>query len=302
MDVAITGSSGLVGTALTTSLRQAGHTVRPVVRRDGGGPGSVRWDPEAGTIDTAALAGVDAVVHLAGEGVAAKRWSDQQKARILDSRVRGTTVLAEALAGLDPAPQALLSGSAIGIYGDRGDDEVTEVSPPGSDFLSEVATAWEAGTAPAEAAGIRTVHLRTGIVLDGTGGALAKQLPLFRLGLGGRIGNGKQWFSWISLADEVGAIVHLLTSSVTGAVNLTAPEPVTNGELTATLARVLQRPAVVPVPRFGPTLLLGKELAQALLYTSAKVLPTVLQGDGYRFVHPTLEEALRAILDRPAAA
>ncbi len=302
MDVAITGSSGLVGTALTTSLRQAGHTVRPVVRSDGGGPGSVRWDPQAGTIDAAALAGVDAVVNLAGAGIADKRWTDERKAFLRASRVRGTEALAQAMVGLDPQPQVLLSGSAIGVYGDRGDEDLTESSPPGSDFLAELALAWEAATAPAEAAGIRTAHLRTGIVLDGDGGALAKQLPLFRLGLGGRIGSGKQWFPWVSLADEVGAIVHLLTSSVSGPVNLTAPVPVTNAELTTTLAGVLHRPAVVPTPRFGPTLLLGKELATALLYSSAKVLPTVLQADGYRFVHPTLEVALRAILDRPAAA
>lgn len=302
MDVAITGSSGLIGTALTTSLRRAGHTVRPVVRREGGGPGSVRWDPEAGTIDAAALAGVDAVVHLAGEGVADKRWTDEQKSRILNSRVKGTTVIAEAMAGLDPKPQALLSGSAIGLYGDRGEEELTEASPPGSGFLSEVVAAWEASTAPAEAAGIRTVHLRTGIVLDRDGGALAKQLPLFKLGLGGRLGSGEQWLPWISLADEVAAIVHLLTSSVSGAVNLTSPAPVTNADFTTTLAGILHRPSVLPTPRFGPALLLGKELATALLYVSAKVLPTVLQADGYRFVHPTLQEALRAILDRPAAA
>lgn len=302
MDVAITGSSGLIGTALTTSLRRAGHTVRPVVRREGGGPGSVRWDPEAGTIDAAALAGVDAVVHLAGEGVAEKRWTDEQKSRILDSRVKGTTVIAEAMAGLDRKPQALLSGSAVGFYGDRGEEELTEASPPGSGFLPEVAAAWEASTAPAEAAGIRTVHLRTGIVLDRDGGALAKQLPLFKLGLGGRLGSGEQWLPWISLADEVAAIVHLLTSGVSGAVNLTSPAPVTNTDFTTTLAGILHRPSVLPTPRFGPALLLGKELAAALLYTSAKALPTVLQADGYRFVHPTLQEALRAILDRPAAA
>lgn len=302
MDVAITGSSGLIGTALTTSLRRAGHTVRPVVRREGGGPNSVRWDPEAGTIDAAALAGVDAVVHLAGEGVADKRWTDEQKSRILNSRVKGTTVIAEAMAGLDPKPQALLSGSAIGLYGDRGEEELTEASPPGSGFLPEVVAAWEASTAPAEAAGIRTVHLRTGIVLDRDGGALAKQLPLFKLGLGGRLGSGEQWLPWISLADEVAAIVHLLTSSVSGAVNLASPAPVTNADFTTTLAGILHRPSVLPTPRFGPALLLGKELATALLYASAKVLPTVLQADGYRFVHPTLQEALRAILDRPAAA
>lgn len=301
MDVAITGSSGLIGTALTSALRTGGHRVRRVVRSGGDGPDAVRWDPAAGTIDRPGLVGVDAVVHLAGEGIAEKRWSDAQKARIRNSRVEGTSLIAEAITGLDRMPQALLSGSAIGLYGDRGDEVLTESSPSGSGFLTDVVEAWEAATAPAEAAGIRTVHLRTGIVLDPHGGALGKQLPLFKLGLGGRLGSGRQWLPWISLADEVGAIVHLLTSTVSGAVNLSAPAPVTNAELTSTLARVLGRPAFVPIPRFGPALLLGKELAETLLYSSARVLPTVLQADGYRFRHATLEEALRDVLDRPAA-
>lgn len=301
MDVAITGSSGLIGSALTTALRAGGHRVRRVVRSGGGGPDALRWDPAAGTIDREGLVGVDAVIHLAGEGIAEKRWSDAQKARIRDSRVDGTTLIAEAIAGLDEKPQALLSGSAIGLYGDRGDEALTESSPSGAGFLTEVVEAWEAATAPAKAAGIRTVHLRTGVVLDPHGGALGKQLPLFKLGLGGRLGSGRQWLPWISLADEVGAITHLLTSTVSGAVNLTAPAPVTNAEFTSTLARVLGRPAVMPIPRFGPALLLGKELAESLLYSSAKVLPTVLSADGYRFRHATLEEALRDLLDRPAA-
>lgn len=300
MDVAITGSSGLIGTALTKALRGAGHEVRRVVRSGADEPGVVRWDPAAGSIDAGGLAGVDAVVHLAGEGVAEKRWNDEQKARIKRSRVDGTTLLATAIAGLDPKPQAFLSGSAIGFYGDRGDEALTESSPAGHDFLTEVVEAWEAATTPAEDAGIRTVHLRTGIVLDPDGGALAKQLPLFKLGLGGKLASGKQWTSWISLADEVGAIVHLLTSAVEGAVNLTSPTPVTNADFTTTLAGVLGRPAFLPIPRFAPAVLLGKELVETVLYSSAKVVPQVLQDDGYRFRHATLEEALRDLLDRPA--
>ena len=301
MDVAITGSSGLIGTALSAALRSAGHTVRPVVR-SGGGPGTVRWDPSAGTIDAAELAGVDAVVHLAGEPIADERWSEEQKQRIRSSRVEGTTLVARTVADLDPQPAVLLSGSAIGYYGDRGDEVLTESSPPGDGFLPDVVEAWEAATAPASDAGIRVAHLRTGIVLDADGGALSKQLPLFKLGLGGRLGSGQQWVPWISLADEVAAIVHLLDADVSGPVNLTAPEPVTNAEFTTTLAEVLGRPAIFPIPRFGPNLLLGKELAESLLYSSARVAPRVLEGDGYRFRHPELEGALRAILDRPAAA
>lgn len=301
MDVAITGASGLIGSALSDTLRAAGHTVR-AVSRSAGGPGTVVWDPAAGTIDADGLAGVDAVVHLAGEGIADKRWSDAQKQRIRASRVDGTTLIARLVAELDPKPSVLLSGSAIGYYGDRGDEVLTESSPPGDGFLPEVVTAWEAATAAAAEAGVRVAHLRTGIVLSSDGGALAKQLPLFKVGLGGRLGSGQQWIPWISLEDEVGAIVHLLTADVEGPVNLTAPEPVTNATFTQTLADVLGRPAVLPIPRFGPELLLGKELAQDLLYSSARVVPSVLEGDGFRFAHRELEGALRSVLDRPAAA
>lgn len=300
MDVAITGSTGLIGTALGASLRQDGHTVRPVVRTDGG-PGTVRWDPAAGTIDAAALAGVDAVVHLAGAGIGDKRWTDARKEVVLRSRVDGTTLLSRTLATLDPKPAVLLSASGISVYGDRGDEVQTEASPSGSGFLAEVVDAWEASTAAASDAGIRVAHLRSAVVLDQGGGALAKQLPLFRFGLGGRLGSGEQWFPWISLDDEVGAITHLLTSDVSGPVNLVAPEQVTNARFTEVLASVLSRPAVLPIPRFGPALLLGRELAEQLLYWSVRAAPEVLVADGYRFVHPTLEGSLRAILDRPAA-
>ena len=256
------------------------------------------WDPSSGTMDADGLAGVDAVVHLAGEGINAKRWTAAHKQRILESRTRGTALIAEAVARLDPRPGVLVSGSAIGYYGDRGDEVLTESSPPGGDFLAQVCVAWEGAARPAVDAGIRTAFVRTGIVLDPGGGALAKMLPLFKLGLGGRMG-GDQWWSWISLADEVGAIIHLLHAEVAGPVNLTAPAPVTNAELTRTLGTVLRRPTVVPVPRFGPQLLLGRELAQSLLYASARIAPTRLEVAGYRFRHPALEPALRSMLAGP---
>ncbi|MGH9164077.1 MAG: TIGR01777 family oxidoreductase, partial [Acidimicrobiales bacterium] len=209
-------------------------------------------------------------------------------------------LIASTLAGLDRQPAVLISASAIGFYGDRGDEELTEASPAGTGFLPGVVEAWESSTAAAASAGIRTVLVRTGSVLDAHGGALARQLPLFRLGLGGRLGSGRQWVPWIALADEVRAIMHLLSSGLVGPVNLTAPNPVTNTEFTSTLARVLRRPAFLPVPRFGPALLLGRELARDLLYSSARVLPAALESDGYRFRHPSLEPALRALLGRPA--
>lgn len=295
--IAVTGSSGLIGSALVERLRADGHTVRPIVRREARA-GEVRWDPVAGTIDTAGLEGVDAVVHLAGAGIGDHRWTDQYKAEIRASRTRGTELLARALAGLDHRPTVLLSGSAIGYYGASQTQTFDETSPAGSGFLAEVCQEWEAATAPAEQAGIRVAHLRTGIVLSPRGGALAKLLPLYRFGLGGKLGSGRQWQSWISLDDEVAAIVHLLTADVHGPVNLTAPNPVTQREFSQTLARVLKRPAFLPVPSFGPRLLLGRELAENLLFTGQRVEPTVLPASGYQFQHPELEGALRALLGR----
>jgi uncharacterized protein (TIGR01777 family) len=254
----------------------------------------VGWDPQAGTIDLDALAGVDAVVHLAGESIGARRWSDEQKRRIEESRTRGTALVARAVSELDPRPQVLLSASGMNYYGDRGDDEVTEADPPGSGFLADVCVAWEAAAQPAIDAGVRTAFLRTGLVLDAGGGALAKMLPLFKLGLGGRLGSGRQWWSWISLEDEIGAVLHLLGADVAGPVNLTAPGPVTNADLTRALGHVLHRPTLLPVPRIGPRLLLGPELADTLLFTSLRVQPDVLLTSGYAFRHPTLEPALRA--------
>jgi len=301
MRIAVTGSSGLIGAALTRSLEADGHSVVPVVRRPvAAGEAAVRWDPDAGTIDAAALEGLDGVVHLAGAGIGDKRWSDDYKRTILESRTKGTELLARTLAGLDAPPPVLVSGSAIGIYGDTGDAEVDESAPPGDDFLAGVCVQWEAATAPATEAGIRVPLVRTGIVLSPHGGALAKLLPLFKLGLGGRMGSGRQWWSWVSLDDEVDAIRWLLDHDVAGPVNVVAPQPVTNAQLTKTLAAVLHRPSLVPVPSFGPKLLLGGELAESLLFTSQRVQPRVLAESGYPFRHPDLEGALRSLLGRPA--
>ena len=298
MKILITGASGLIGQALTTSLKAAGHTTVAAVRREPRRNDEVQWNPKTGVMSASAFDGVDAVVHLAGAGIGDKRWTDAYKMEILESRTLGTALLASTMASLDKKPQVFLSGSAIGIYGVRDDTELSESASIGNGFLADVCRDWEAAAAPAQAAGIRTVLLRTGIVLSPKGGALKKQLPLFKLGLGGRFGNGKQWQSWISITDEVNAIIHLLTSKLSGPVNLTAPTPVTNAEFTRTLASVLSRPAIVPIPSFGPKLVLGGELANALLFTGQRVTPNALLADGFTFTHPTLEAALRALLNK----
>ncbi len=295
MRVGITGASGLIGGALSAHLRSNGHTVNPIVRRVPRA-GEIRWDPSGGGLDPTDIAGVDALVHLAGAGIGDKRWTDTYRREILESRVTGTTVLAEAIAATAGGPRILLSGSAIGIYGDRGDETLDEQSGRGTGFLSDVCTAWEAATTAAEAAGVRVVHLRTGIVLSASGGALKKMLPLFKLGVGGRFGNGQQWQSWISLNDEVRAVEHLLTSSLSGPVNLTAPNPVTNREFAKQLAGALHRPSFVPVPAFGPKLLLGSAMADSLLFEGQRVLPKALLSDGFRFEHADLSDAFTAIL------
>jgi uncharacterized protein (TIGR01777 family) len=301
MHVAITGATGLIGTALAARLRAGGHRVVRLVRHDPA-PDDIEWDPSSGHLDAARLAGIDAVVNLTGAGIGDKRWTDGYRRTIRDSRVASTDLLSRTLAVLDPLPKVLLSGSAIGYYGDRGDELLDERSPAGSGFLPDVCRAWEGATSPAAEAGVRVAHLRTGIVLAGHGGALRKQLPLFKLGLGGRFGSGRQWQSWIHLDDEVGAIEHLLTADVEGPVNLTSPNPVTNAAFGSTLGRVLHRPAFVPVPKFGPRLLLGSELADSLLFEGQRVVPAILQASGYEFRYPELEGALRAALDRPVAA
>ncbi|HYI61128.1 MAG TPA: TIGR01777 family oxidoreductase [Acidimicrobiales bacterium] len=303
MRIAVSGSRGLIGSALVRSLQADGHRVARLVRAGGRvGEGDVRWDIEAGEIDTAALEGVDGVVHLAGEGIAAGRWTDEHKRRVRESRTRGTALLSEALAALDVSPRVLLSGSAVGYYGDRGDEELTEASPAGDGFLPELCTAWEAAAGVARQAGIRVAHLRSGIVLDPEGGALAKQLLPFKLGLGGRAGRGDQWLPWITLADEVRAIRFLLDHDVAGPVNLAAPAPVTNATFARTLGRVLRRPAVIPLPHLLTKLPAGiGPLVDNLLFPSAKVRPAALTEAGFTFEDPELEPALRALLDRPAA-
>ena len=296
MDVVVTGASGLIGSALVPALWEAGHTVRRLVRRPPTAPDEVRWDPEAGTIDAEGLAGVDAAVHLAGEGIAEKRWTTEQKRRLVESRTTGTGLLARTLAGLDPKPKVLLSGSAIGFYGDRGEETLTEESAGGTGFLPDLVRQWEAAAQPAVDAGIRTVFLRTGVVLSAEGGAMGKTLPLFKLGLGGPVGDGSTWWSWISIDDHVGATVHLLEADVSGPVNLTAPNPVRHGEYAKAQGRALHRPAVLPVPRFAPKLLLGAELAGSLLGDSARILPTRLEASGYEFRHRRIDEAMQALL------
>ena len=301
--VAVTGSTGLIGRSVVERLEAAGHQVVPVVRggsaRRGGEPErsqSVQWDPQAGEIDRAALEGLDAVVHLAGEPIAARRWSPDQKQRIADSRVEGTTVLAEALARLSEPPNVLVSASAIGYYGSRGDEILDESSSGGRDFLADVCGDWETAADPARSAGVRVVHPRTGVVLSQSGGALAEMLPFFRLGIGGRIGDGRQWMSWITLHDEVEALLWLLTADVEGPVNLTAPEPVTNRQLTAALGKALRRPTLLPTPKAALWAKLGRELSEALLYSSARVTPAVLQDNGFAFAHPDITTGLAAVL------
>lgn len=301
MDVAVTGSSGLIGTALRPALEAAGHRMVAMVRPTTGRPATadtISWDPGAGTIDAAGLEGIGAVVNLAGEGIGDKRWNDTQMARIRDSRVRGTTLLAETLAKLSNPPRVLVSGSGVDIYPDHGDEPVTEDTPaddPG--FLGQTCRAWEAATAPAEAAGVRVVHLRTGIVLSARGGALKKMLLPFKAAVGGRLGSGRQWMSWIAIDDEVGAIVHLLGDGApSGPVNATAPHPVTNAEFTRTLAKALHRPAVLPVPAVALKTLLGAQMAEELLLTGQRVLPGRLHASGYTFRAPELAGALELVL------
>lgn len=293
MNIAITGTSGLIGSALVPALVRHGHTVAPIVRDSGHG---IAWDPVAGTIDAVALEGFDAVIHLAGAGIGDRRWSNKVKELILTSRVDGTRLLTTTLANLNRPPAVFLSASAIGYYGDRGSEVLSETSTAGTGFLADVVSAWEAETAPAIAAGIRTTLLRTGIVLSREGGALAKLLPLFKLGLGGKMGHGKQWWSCISLAEHVAITMWLLENEIQGAVNLTCPEPTTNETFAKTLGHVLGRPTKLAVPAFGPKLVIGPELAEALLYTSARVEPTAAVAAGYTFIHPTLETTIRAAL------
>ena len=298
----ITGASGLIGTALVPALQRDGHRVLRLVRGDRGGADTLGWDPAAGRIDATGLEGVDAVVHLAGAGIGDKKWTPERKREIRESRTRGTTVLCDALAGLERKPAVLVSASGVDYYGAHGDEPLTEDSPPGDGFLAEVCVDWEAATAPAEQAGIRVVRLRTGPVLSADGGVLKRMLFPFKAGLGGRIGTGKQWMSWISIVDHVGAILHVLgRDDLSGPVNSTAPNPVTNGEYTKTLGTVVRRPTAIPTPITPLKVLYGMELVHSLLLTGQRVLPKRLLDTGYRFEHAELEPALRALLGKPAA-
>jgi uncharacterized protein (TIGR01777 family) len=295
MKVLVTGSNGFIGAALVPALSGAGHEVLRLVRGPAG-PGQAHWDIGAGQLDSDKLDGVEAVVHLAGVGIGERRWTEEVKASIQDSRIDGTRLLCEALVTMSRPPSVLVSGSAIGYYGDRGAEILDESSSPGKGFLAEVCVAWEAAANEARQSGIRVVNLRTGVVLGPGGGVLAKTLPLARLGMGGRLGSGSQYMSWVSLTDEVGAILHALANdSVTGPLNATAPNPVTNATFTATLAKVLNRPAPLPVPAFALSAALGKEMVTDMVLASQRVMPTRLQATGYEFAHSELEDALRAV-------
>ena len=299
MKILVSGSHGLVGKALINSLTTDGHEVLKLVRhaRAFGAP-EVEWHPNQGQLDAQHLEGFDVVVHLAGESIASGRWTDSKKRAIRESRVKGTSLLSEVLTRLSRPPSLFLCASAIGYYGNRGDELLTEQSAPGEDFLSSVCIEWENATKPAMEKGIRTIHTRFGVILDSEGGALAQMLTPFRMGIGGRVGSGKQWMSWIALEDVVNGLKFLIADKpVHGPVNFVAPNPVTNAEFTKTLGRVLSRPTIFPVPAFGARLAFG-ELADALLLSSQKVEPSVLEDKGFLFSWPTLEPALRHLLIR----
>jgi uncharacterized protein (TIGR01777 family) len=289
--IAVTGASGLIGSALVGYLKSQGHTVQRLVRRAAVSSEEITWDPIAGTVDMEALAGVDAVIHLAGAGVSDKRWTKKYRAEILNSRLLGTTTIAKAVAIVKP--QVFISASAIGWYGESGNRAVVESDRVGDDFLAAVCREWESA---ADLAGdVRTVKLRTGLVLDPTGGALGKILPIFRFGLGGKLSNGKQWWSWITLHDQIRAIAFLLENKISGPVNLTSPNPVTNSEFTAGLARALHRPALFPVPALALKIVLGGFSAEVL--GSKKVMPQALTEAGFTFDYPHISSALEKLVD-----
>lgn len=284
--IAISGASGLIGTALVGHLRSEGHTVQRLVRRKAQAPDEIQWDPASNSVDIDALAGVDAIIHLAGANVGDHRWTKKYRAEILNSRLLGTTAIAHAVTTV--APKVFISASAIGYYGETGNRAVTESDRGGDDFLAAVCREWEA--AADLASNTRVVKIRTGLVLEPTGGALGRMLPLFRFGVGGKLGSGKQWWSWITLHDQIRAICHLLESEISGPVNLTSPNPVTNQEFTAALARALHRPALLPVPGFALKIALGGFSTEIL--GSKKVLPQALLDSGFTFDYPHITSAL----------
>ena len=290
--IAITGASGLIGSALVGHLKSEGHTVQRLVRRATVAPDEIQWDPKTGYVDIEALRGVDAVIHLAGVGVGDKRWTKRYKSEILNSRLLGTTAIANAVA--EVKPQVFISASAIGWYGDSGNRAVVETDSVGNDFLAAVCREWEGA---ADLAGeVRTVKLRTGLVLDPTGGALGRMLPLFRFGLGGKLGSGKQWWSWITLHDVVRAIIFALEHPISGPVNLTTPNPVTNQEFTAALAQAMKRPALFPAPAIALKIALGGFSSEIL--GSKKVLPNALSDAGFVWDYPHITNALTALIDQ----
>ena len=294
--IAVTGASGFMGSAVAAVLGAEGHHVLRLVRRPAASDTEVAWDPDGGQIDAAKLEGVDVVVHLAGESIAGGRWNAERKARIRQSRVKGTGLLAGALARLSRRPRVLVSGSAMGVYGDRGDEVLTDTSTPGSGFLAEVGQAWEASADVARQAGIRVVHPRFGMVIHPSGGALERMLPPFRMGLGGHLGNGQQWMSWIARDDAVAIIRAAITDdSMRGPLNATSPNPVRNSEFTRLLGAALHRPAVAAVPSFALELLFG-ELAREALLASQRMVPARLLELGFSFEHPELGPLLTALL------
>lgn len=294
--IVVTGGTGLVGSALIASLRARGDEVLVIGRDETDARVDARWDPDADVLDPTLLDGADAVVNLNGVGIGDKRWTTKRKALILSSRVNPTGLLARTMADMVSPPGVFVSASAIGYYGDTGDTLVDETAPPGSDFLAEVCVAWERAAMPAAEAGIRVVHPRTGsIVLDQDSPALKRMVPLFRAGIGGRLGSGKQWWSWITMRDEVRALEHLIDGDLTGPVNLVAPNPVTNDEFTKAMGAALGRPTAVPVPKFALDIRLGKEMAESLGYGSVRVADAKLSASGFTFTSETIDVALAEV-------
>jgi len=289
--IIIAGSSGFIGTALIDRLRSDGHEVVRLVRRTPQSSDEVSWNPAAGDLDPAALAGADVAVNFAGVGVGDKRWTDAYKQKILSSRVDSTVTLSRAIAAADPGPPVLLNASAIGYYGDRGDEVLDENSAPGDGFFPDVCRAWEAATQAAEEAGVRVCNLRSGLVVGPGGGLMKRLVPLYRAGLGGPLGNGKQYQSWVSLADEIGAIVFLMTAELSGPVNLTGPAPVPNAVFSDVLGHALRRPSLLAAPKFGLKLVLG-EFADNTV-ESTRAVPRMLLDAGYEFIHPDVDRAVR---------
>ena len=297
--VVISGSSGLLGTALSSYLIKKGFTLLRLVRRPEAAENEIFWNPLTGEIDSQKLEGTDAAINFSGRNIGLGRWTKKRKKEIFESRVNSTRLLAETLSKLKDPPHSFISASAIGYYGDSGAEFMNEGAEPGTGFLPDLCVHWEEATKPAMKAGLRVVQMRSGVVLTADGGALAQMLPPFKMGVGGKLGNGKQYFSWIDIDDYVRAVYHLMTSdSIQSPVNVASPEPVTNSEFTAVLARVLRRPAFIPIPGFVLKLLFG-QVAEEILLSSSRVIPQILLGSGFEFKYPDLENALRKCLNKP---